>query len=138
MVAAIVVNAMVPAVEPARAQSAESPASTCDYTTHGWSTMRNVLQAVARFHGDDDAAVRMIARRALSGDERYLIGGFEVTYAYHRYDRPPPNNAVCYPQRATFDAIRNDGRDQDAAYSCETILNLAGEVESLNCTLIAG
>src|SRR5678809_1383797 len=129
LVAAIVASAMAPASGPARAQSTESPANICGYTTHGWSTMRSVLEAVARFHGDDDAEVRMIARNALAGDDRYTIGGFEVAYGYHRYDHAPPNNAVCFPQRATFDAIRNDGRDNDAAYSCNATLNVAGEVE---------
>jgi hypothetical protein len=133
--ALVAMSCAIPA--PVRAQAAESPPSTCDYTSRDWSTMRSLLEDIAKFKGSNDAGVQEIARRALAGDERVDIGPFEVHYAYHRYDRPPPNNAVCYPQRVTFTAARNADDGNDGAYACDARLSPGGEVESIACTLVA-
>jgi hypothetical protein len=99
----------------------------CDFKSRDWSTMRGTLVKISRFRGKNDADIQKIAREALAGSDKFLIGEFEFQYASGKSGAAPPNDRVCYPKKVTFTATRNDGND--AAYECEATLDVKGAVK---------
>jgi hypothetical protein len=116
----------------------EHPATrdVCDHKSRDWSAMREMLVAVSRFRGKNEADVQEIARKALTGSRQFSIGEFELVYARGRSGSPPPNDAVCFPKKVTFSAMRNNGND--AAYECKATFDVKGTVLSISCELVAG
>ena len=108
----------------------------CEFNSRNWSVMRETLVAVSRFRGKNDANVQRIAREALAGSRKFYIGEFELQYTRGRSGAPAPNDTVCFPKKATFSAVRNDGND--AAYECEATMDVKGNVLSISCRLVAG
>jgi len=98
--------------------------------------MREILVSISRFRGKNDADVQRIAREALAGSHNFYIGEFELQYARGASGLPAPNNAVCFPRKTIFEAIRNDG--DDIAYECEATMNVKGKVLSISCKPVAG
>lgn len=98
--------------------------------------MREMLVALSRFPGKTEADVQTIAREALKGSPQFSIGEFELSYARGRSGLPPPNDAVCFPKTATFNATSHSGRD--AGYACKAILDVKGAVLSVSCERTAG
>ena len=117
---------------------AEHPVTrdVCDHKSRDWSAMREMLVAISRFRGKNEANVQEIARKTLTGSRQFSIGGFELSYARGRSGSPPPNDTACFPKEATFSAIRNNGND--AAYECKATFDVKGTVLSISCELEAG
>jgi hypothetical protein len=106
---------------------------------NSWSDMREILEAISQYSGKTDGNVQEIARKALSGSRTYSIDEFELDFTFGRIKATPPNGSVCYIGRATFDAIRNPGsEDEDAAFSCTATMDVQGRVLSVSCELVAG
>jgi hypothetical protein len=108
----------------------------CEFNSRDWSAMRETLVDISRFRGKNDANVQQIAREALAGSRKFSVGEFELQYSRGRSGAPAPNDTVCFPKKATFRAIRNDGND--AAYECEATMDVKGTVLSISCRLVAG
>lgn len=100
--------------------------------------MREILEAVARYSGKNAYAVQEIAKQALAGSVKFGIGKFEMQYALHDSGKPPPNNAVCFVQRAKFDAINDSAADAEYMARCVATLDAKGQVRSISCEPIAG
>jgi hypothetical protein len=108
----------------------------CAYTSRDWSAMREVLVAVSQFRGKNEADVQQIARQALAGSPKFSIGVFELRFKRGRSVAAAPNAEVCFAEKATFSAVRNDGND--AAYECEATMDMKGKLLSVSCKLVAG
>jgi hypothetical protein len=121
---------------PSSASEPSAERDICEYKSRNWSAMRQTLEAISRFRGKNDADVQKIAREALAGSQEFSIGEFELQYALGRSNTPPPNDTVCFPKKAIFGAIRNDG--DDAAYECEATMDVKGKVLLVDCKLVAG
>lgn len=127
------------------APQASTTQDICNYKTHDWSDMRNILVAISRSPVKNEADVQKIAREALAGSQNYFITNFELQYAHWQYDFSGPNNSVCFPKMVTFGAIRNEwnegvdgyGWRNDAAYECEITMNVKGAVLSISCKKVA-
>jgi hypothetical protein len=138
-VAVLVTGAVFAAEEGGAAKSSTITGSTrdvCEYKSRDWSAMRETLVAVSRFRGKDDADVRKIAREALAGSQKFTIGEFELEYVRGHSGLPAPNDTMCFPKKATFSAVRNDGND--AAYKCKATMDEKGKALSISCELVAG
>ena len=125
-----------PTVVPSASPQQSAVADVCDHKSRDWSAMRAVLLAVSRFRGKSDAGVQKIAREALAGSDKFSIGEFELRFARGASGSSAPNDAVCFPKKVTFSAIRNDG--DDAAFQCDATMNVKGAVLSISCKLVAG
>jgi hypothetical protein len=121
---------------PSSASERGAKRDICEYKSRDWSAMRETLVAVSRFRGKNDADVQKIAREALAGSQQFSIGEFELQYARGKSGAPAPNDSVCFPKKAAFGAIRNDGND--AAFECEATMDVKGKVLSIDCKLVAG
>lgn len=108
----------------------------CDYKSHAWSEMRELLLAMSRFKGKTDADIQETVRKALAGERRFIIGDFEISHTRGRSGSPPPNDAVCFPKEVSFAATKNCGNE--AAYQCKATLDVKGTVLSIACELVAG
>ena len=108
----------------------------CEYRNHDWSGMREVLVAISRFRGKNEAGIQEIARGALTGSKKFSIGEFELQYARGSQGAPPARTEVCFAKKVSFGAVSNDG--VDSAYECEVAMDVGGKVRSISCTLVAG
>ena len=90
-------------VQPAtRAPAGAEPHESEDgrLTPGPWSAAANMRRrrrsgADCRFRGKNDADIQKIAREALAGSDKFLIGGFEFQYASGKSSAAPPNDRVC-------------------------------------------